>query len=288
MNKVALIFAKTRPDTIGIYIERAMAALNIPFDHFSSLEMEKIPKGYDLYFRIPDAHTERRLPIELKPNVFWVSDVHLKAPLRHMKRQVKAYDLILSLLPLGLEKLKKYHDKIYFLGCACDPTIHQKRDLPKCYDIGYVGTDGGIPRKFFLQELRERYPNSYIGTADYTKMSEIYSQSKIGFNYPIRSEGMTMRSFEIPACGTLQFMLKLPKPWGEDLGFSHKENIIYYKDFNELVELIDYYLKHDDEREAMAFRGYEHVRKHHTYTDRVREAFQIIQRELGVLKNLSL
>lgn len=279
---IALIFSKERTDTIGLYFERALKNLNIPFDHFCSSQMDRIPPTYDLYFRIADPYCERVLPVHLSPAIYWTSDIHIKSSLSHLKRQVRSYSFVTTCLPQGGEKLSPYANKVYYVSCGCDLKIHQKLDLPKKYDIGYVGTDGGIPRKFILQELKERYPESFIGTAPYTKMSEIYSQSKIGFNYPIRLEGMTMRSFEIPACGTIQFMPKLPKGWIEDLGFFHQRNIIIYENFKELIQLIDYYLVHDEERERIAKAGYDHVRNHHTYTQKLKEIMTWVEKDIGL------
>lgn len=41
-----------------------------------------------------------------------------------------------------------------------------------------------------------------------------------------------------------------------------------YGDFDELRSLIDYYLVHDQEREAIRTAGFQHTREHHTYTNR--------------------
>ncbi|MBI4040254.1 MAG: glycosyltransferase [Deltaproteobacteria bacterium] len=282
MHKVALIYSKERSDTSGIYFERAMAKLGIPYDHYCSTQMHSIPTGYDLYFRLEDGRLERMLPTHLSPSVYWITDVHLAGPYHHLKRQVGNYDLIISGLPLGVEKLKHFAKRIHFISFGCDPEIHQKYFLPKSYDLGFVGTDGGIPRKFILQELRERYPNSYIGKAPHTQMSKIYSQSKIGLSYPIRLEGVTMRFFEIAACGALICAPQLKAPWLEDMGFYHKKNIIVFNDLTHLIELIDYYLKHATARETIAQAGHEHVLAHHTYAHKMKEAFALIEKELGI------
>lgn len=283
MSKIALIFSKDRQDTIGIYIERALKSLHVPFDHYCSSRMQEIPSGYNLYFRIADPYGERKLPKYLLPSIYWTSDIHVGSSYEQYKRQVSNYNFVTCCLPQGIQKLSKYAKKVYYISCGCDLEVHRKIDLPKVYDIGYVGTDGGVPRKFILQELKERYPKSFIGTAPYTQMAEIYSQSKIGFNYPIQMEGLTMRSFEIPACGTIQFMPKLPSYWFEQLGFYDRKNIVIYQDFNDLITLINYYLTHEDKREQIAQAGYEHVRKNHTYTHKVKEIIQLVHREIGIL-----
>lgn len=56
-----------------------------------------------------------------------------------------------------------------------------------------------------------------------------------------------------------------------------KELITYkYGDFKELKKLIDYYIEHDEEREKIRKSGYERVKKDHTYTNRLKEMFEVI------------
>ncbi len=286
MNKIALIFSKSRADTIGNYVENVFRQFNISYDHYCSSKMDEIPSNYELYFRLADGYEQRIMPLHLKPNVYWVADIHLKAPFHHMIEQVGNYDIIFSFLHLGVEKLKEKSKKIYLISCACDPSIHRRLSLPKIYDLGFVGTDGGSPRKFVLQELRERYPRSFLGLAPHTKIAEIYSQSKIGFNYAIRGEGMTMRSFEIPACGTVLFMQKIKQEWLEDLGFHDGKNIIIYENLDHLVELINYYLVHEVEKEKIAQSGYELVHSRHTYAHKVKQVISHIQENLNILRNV--
>lgn len=49
-----------------------------------------------------------------------------------------------------------------------------------------------------------------------------------------------------------------------------------YKNFDQLKSLIDYYVNHDDEREALRIKNFEYVRENHTYHNRLREAIKII------------
>ncbi len=132
-DKIALIYSKKRPGTIGIYFERALTALSIPFDHFASELMDEIPAQYALYFRIADPYVEKVMPAHLKPAIYWTSDVHLEGSLRHLKKQVGQYDFITCCLPMGVPILKSYAKKIFYISCGCDPEIHDRRHLPKVY-----------------------------------------------------------------------------------------------------------------------------------------------------------
>ncbi len=55
-----------------------------------------------------------------------------------------------------------------------------------------------------------------------------------------------------------------------------------YGDFKSLDQIIRYYLTHDKEREAIRLAGFEHCKKHHTYTHRVREMLDVL-RERGII-----
>jgi hypothetical protein len=61
-------------------------------------------------------------------------------------------------------------------------------------------------------------------------------------------------------------------PWieGMDDFYTDHEHLVYYDygDFDQLRYLIDYYLEHDDEREAIRLAGHRHVKENHTFTNR--------------------
>jgi spore maturation protein CgeB len=69
------------------------------------------------------------------------------------------------------------------------------------------------------------------------------------------------RIFEIPACGTLQIT-----EFAEDLDLYYEpgKEILIYKDLDDLVAQVRYYLKHDEERERMAEAAYVRTMRDHT------------------------
>lgn len=50
----------------------------------------------------------------------------------------------------------------------------------------------------------------------------------------------------------------------------------YFDTFEESLELVRYYLKHDDEREKIRLAGFEHAKKFHTYDHRFRRMFELL------------
>ena len=49
------------------------------------------------------------------------------------------------------------------------------------------------------------------------------------------------------------------------------EDFVYYEDRVDLLKKVDYYLKHEDERQWIAQNGHDKITAGHTYRHRVRE-----------------
>jgi len=175
---------------------------------------------------------------------------------------------------------KEIKADIQWVPVACDSQIHKKLDVPKKYDIGFVGRDAQkFARGKHLKLLKKRYPNSFIGSADFKKMGEIYSASKIGFNSSIKND-INMRIFEIMSCGCFLMTNRIKNNGFNEL-FKDREHLVVYKNDKELIELIDYYLKNETERERIAMQGYEWVVQNHTYFHRVQTIFNYIAFKFG-------
>ena len=56
--------------------------------------------------------------------------------------------------------------------------------------------------------------------------------------------------------------------------FTRKVHLDWYNTYDELVELIHYWLQHDEEREQVARQGYEYVMNNHTTTHRARQVLE--------------
>jgi hypothetical protein len=278
--KIAIIFGKERPDTMGIYFEKALRQLGHEVGHFWPKDINTIRPEFDFYFRIDDGYYEHLIPKELFPRVYFVSDVHLKGPFKKIKTHIakRAYDLVLCPMRKEIPLLQRVSPtEVIWMNAGCDPEIHKRLNIDRVYDVGFVGTDGGVPRKFYLQEILERHPNSLIGPADYREMSRIYSSCRIGFSLPIRDECFTMRNYEIMACGAMLLMKRLRDDSAERLGFRDKEHLIIFDGPKDLFELIGYYLKNREERERIAENGYRLAIEKHTYLHRAKQIIDIVK-----------
>jgi hypothetical protein len=233
--------------------------------------------------RIDDGdHYEHGLPPHCRPSVFWISDTHLSGPMKKVRRGGRHYDLVVCAMRQGAEQLRAAGIQAEWVhGGACDPDVHRRVEAERTYDLGFVGTDGGTPRKFYLQALRERYPNSFIGSAPHDQLGQIYSRSRIGFNYCPGQDTLTMRCFEIMACGALLVLNEVPGNTHREMGFVPGTHFVLYRSPPELFGLIDHFLTHEEERRRIAEAGYQETLARHTYVHRVRRMCEIVAHRLG-------
>ena len=109
------------------------------------------------------------------------------------------------------------------------------------------------------------------GTVDYySEMPLVFKQSRINLNISLRSikSGVPLRAFDIMGAGG--FLLS---NYQEDFfeNFTPGVDFECYESEQDLLQKIDYYLTHEDERIAIAKNGHDKVAAAHTYRGRVRE-----------------
>ena len=104
IRRVAVIFDdRIRPDTVGVYVRRALAGL-IEVVYFPPERADAIPRaGFDLYLGIDD-DTEHRLPPELHPRTYWVIDTHRDFAAR--LRRSAGCGLVIAAQHNGAERLR--------------------------------------------------------------------------------------------------------------------------------------------------------------------------------------
>ena len=102
----------------------------------------------------------------------------------------------------------------------------------------------------------------------YTQAPYVYKNSKINLNITLRSigSGIPLRAFDIMGCGGF-----LMTNYQSDMFefFEPDKDFVYYIDYDDLLAKVEYYLSHDEEREAIARSGYAKVKKNHTYQHRI-------------------
>lgn len=102
-----------------------------------------------------------------------------------------------------------------------------------------------------------------------------FNNSKICLNNLFYGEinGVNVRTFEI--CGSGGFQLINESDAVAEL-FKIGEEIVTFSDQNDLLEKIDYYMKNDSLRIAIARAGFNRAMKDHKYENRIDEIFKLV------------
>lgn len=122
------------------------------------------------------------------------------------------------------------------------------------------------------------------GSAGYfDEMPKVFKCSKINLNITLRciETGIPLRALDIMGCGG--FLLS---NYQEELAgyFNDGEDMVLYHSLEDAIDKSSYYLCHEDERAAIAFNGYNKVKKYFTYEDKLEEMFrQVFGSDLNFL-----
>ncbi len=113
-------------------------------------------------------------------------------------------------------------------------------------------------------------PNEYVGEkyAREINRAKIFITEDSIYHYPVS------KYYEVLACNTL--LLATASKELEDLGFIPRETFVTINKDN-FVSEAKYYLSHEKEREEIAKKGYEMVRKRHSAQKRASEFVNILQ-----------
>lgn len=202
------------------------------------------------------------------PTVYWAIDPHWK--LKFQKLIAPDFDYIFVAQKDYIKYFKEISEKVFWLPLAADPDIHKKYEVPKIFDIGFVGqkdSETFPERAGLLNSLSKKYSVLAVDNIWEENIGKVYSLSKIGFNKSGKQD-LNMRVFEIMSSGTMLLTDRASNGLSEL--FQDKKHLKVY-DKDNLDEIIEYYLKNNEEREKIAKEGQREVLQKHTYEHRMRE-----------------
>jgi len=282
------------PTAVGYHLERALYSLGHTVTYVglpcaerpgydSAVPLTQIiaalPQPPDLFLWIDPAG--RYFPPGIEdlsiPTTCYLVDVHL-GTWRH--QVARFFDAVFVAQKDYLARYQQAveHAQVYWLPLAAAPDVHRQLDLPKLYDVGFVGNlaraHRGTARARRLRLIAERFrTNDFDRQYTPEQVGQVYSQSRIVFNTSIAGD-VTMRVFEGTACGTLVITDSVANGLS-DL-FEIGNELVTYADEADLVNKIAYYIEQTDERERIARAGHKRALAQHTYAHRM-------QTMLGVL-----
>jgi spore maturation protein CgeB len=182
--------------------------------------------------------------------------------------------------PLNLSPVEKkmYGSDVSFLGAGY-PNRRKAFKYLLHYDFKIWGTewDGDVALAPLLQKNGQR-----ISPEEAVK---IFNASKINLNLhssikddQLVSQGdfVNPRTFELAACAAFQ-LLDERGLLGELFA---QDELVTFKDLDQLQEQINYFLAHEEERFAFAAKARERVLKEHTYVHRMQALLDYIDEQL--------
>jgi hypothetical protein len=119
----------------------------------------------------------------------------------------------------------------------------------------------GLSRIFF-KILNLTFPLPLIDKIDDDELRVIYKRSKIGFNKHLSYGPSNARSYELCLNGVMQIT---DNPKGYQRIYRIGMEIKCYRNIKEAISLIDYYLKHKEDRESIARAGHKRAMADYAY-----------------------
>ncbi len=115
----------------------------------------------------------------------------------------------------------------------------------------------------------------------------LYQRTKIGINVHNRGDYTVggYRMFELPANGVMQICDG--GPFLESF-YDVGTEVASYRNADDLIDKIRYYLAHDAEREAIARAGFQRVMRDHRMGPRLRQAAELVERGMRESGRLSM
>lgn len=268
--------------------------------HFDSSTVEELKRyGVEKVFYLPMAANTDRLdalenPCEKEMDVSFVGGIYednFYRQIPYLPEYIKGY----------LEGIMKVQEQIY--GCnvleqlLTDELMKKIKQYVKFgLNEQYFATDKQVFSSLFLGKnvtFQERktvlemiseicelslytYNPSLVidgvknkGYANYMDtMPRIFKQSKINLNITLKTikTGIPLRVFDVLGAGGF-LITNYQSDFMEY--FTPDEDLIVYENYQDLLRKVEYYLKHDDEREQIAVNGHQKVKKYHSYEKRI-------------------
>lgn len=178
-----------------------------------------------------------------------------------------------------VREVSAHHPQVHWCPPGCDPEVHfAVEGVQKEYEVGIVGSaNPSYPdRMRRLRELSRRYKtNDFFQAYPREQIREIYSRSKIVVNLaPQGIPTFQFRILEAMACGSL--LITDRSDSGPERLFRDREHFVLCDSHPAMIEAIDYYLVHEEERHRIARAGQELVVSQHRYQDRIQQILRVI------------
>lgn len=183
---------------------------------------------------------------------------------------------------------KKGLENFKYMPCPTDPSIFNYEPCEKIYDLIFIGNNSQPARLPLLERLASNFNLKVFGSgwegtgldygdAVYGKgFARVCNRAKIclGIMAPEWTELEAYFSNRLTnTLATRCFYIQTYIP-GLETVFTNLKHLVWYTDEEDLVGLIEYYLKNEKEAEEIAAEGQREVYRKYTYEESVKKILQ--------------
>jgi spore maturation protein CgeB len=279
------------------------------FEMMSATILEALSeKPIDILICMAQAPISPRVLTELRKRgvitVLWFVEDYLR--FTYWQQMAQHYDFVFTIQKGEcLEKLKKAGaGEVHYLPTACDPNFHTPLTLTAeektrwGSPISFVGAGYHNRQQMFAsfanepfriwgsewpmckpfdrlvqEEARRISPEEYIKIFNATEINlNLHSSTERDGVDPF-GDFLNPRTFELASCEAFQ-LVDERQLLSE--AFEVGKEIVTFRNLADLREKIDYYLRHPEERTAIARRARARVLRDHTYDQRLQQMLSII------------
>jgi len=239
-------------------------------------ELDRIPKGLDLYFFVDYSPLMYTLPMfGFKNTAFFMWDAHHTSS-AVLYQGFEYFDRVYLAERISAITAREYGYPVSWLPPAFHPGLFRPLDVQKVHDYAFIGQMDGVvyrsgdTKRSLLSKVGAAPGlHGYVGTGVYgDRVNQIYNESRILFERTIFASIGT-RFFELIGSGGFTLMNRMRQFSGIEHVAEDGIHYASYDDtFDDLERKMRYYLQHDEERDRIAKAGHKHFSAHHTYAAR--------------------
>jgi spore maturation protein CgeB len=264
-------------------------------------------------------HTKDELPAEifqelrsLTKIIQWYPDLPIHPSL---PPYVRAADVFITMAEGLVEEFQKYNTNVFWLTQAFEPSFFMIREITSedirtfSAEVAFAGNLGSkpqyldrreklkriiqegfqlkwwgpkLPRKLsaiplILGKIGRSYGGKFIWGEEYAKVAQL-SKVFVAFDsQPHIRKSMSARMYTAVGCGAFYLCQHVE---GIEEVLVPGSEIVTFRSEQEMIDMIRYYLKNEEERKRIARAGRERILKDHTYEIRTKELLRIIEKAL--------
>jgi hypothetical protein len=209
------------------------------------------------------------------PTVCILNDMHRN--LGHRLRLARFFDYVISQQANYVAAFDEHPpENVIWLPYACDTSVFYPHDIPRDLDLAFIGQHHTDERRRIIPQLAQQYTMNEQRVYLMEEIPEVYSRARIVVNLPI-GDDLNMRFFEALSCGAL--LITRRHNTGQEKLFEEGKHYEAFSTEEELLQKVAYYLAHEDERAAIARRGYDEVQQNHRLGLRTQQIIEAVTQQ---------